>query len=175
MTTQEKLGIDERINEAFQPISNFWEGLILHEFFGTGIPTIIFLLVGGAAFFTLYFGFINIRGFGLSLRTVMGRYDGLDEKRKESGEVSHFQALATAVSGTVGNGNIAGVAMAIAIGGPGATFWMILCGLLGMSSKFVECTLGVKYRDVGSDGTVYGGPMYYLSKGLKERGFEKFG
>ena len=175
MTTQEKLGIDERINEAFQPISNFWEGLILHEFFGTGIPTIIFLLVGGAAFFTLYFGFINIRGFGISLRTVLGRYDGLDEKRKESGEVSHFQALATAVSGTVGNGNIAGVAMAIAIGGPGATFWMILCGLLGMSSKFVECTLGVKYRDVGSDGTVYGGPMYYLSKGLKERGFEKFG
>ena len=175
MALQEKLGIDERINEAFQPISNFWEGLILHEFFGTGIPTIIFLLVGGAAFFTLYFGFINIRGFGLSLRTVMGRYDGLDEKRKGSGEVSHFQALATAVSGTVGNGNIAGVAMAIAIGGPGATFWMILCGLLGMSSKFVECTLGVKYRDVGEDGTVYGGPMYYLSKGLKERGFEKFG
>ena len=79
-------------------------------------------------------------------RTVMGRYDGLDEKRKESGEVSHFQALATAVSGTVGNGNIAGVAMAIAIGGPGATFWMILCGLLGMSSKFVECTLGVKIQ-----------------------------
>ena len=86
MITQEKLGIDERINEAFQPISNFWEGLILHEFFGTGIPTIIFLLVGGAAFFTLYFGFINIRGFGLSIRTVMGRYDGLDEKRSGSGE-----------------------------------------------------------------------------------------
>ena len=147
MVIQDKLGIDERINEAFQPISNFWEGLILHEFFGTGIPTIIFLLVGGAAFFTLYFGFINIRGFGLSLRTVMGKYDGLDKKRKDSGEVSHFQALATAVSGTVGNGNIAGVAMAIAIGGPGATFWMILCGLLGMSSKFVECTLGVKYRE----------------------------
>ena len=175
MTLQEKIGIDERINEAFQPISSFWEGLILHEFFGTGIPTIIFLLVGGAAFFTFFFGFINIRGFGLSIKTVMGRYDGLDEKRKGSGEVSHFQALATAVSGTVGNGNIAGVAMAIAIGGPGATFWMILCGLLGMSSKFVECTLGVKYRDVGSDGTVYGGPMYYLSKGLKEQGFEKFG
>ena len=105
----------------------------------------------------------------------MGRYDDLDEDRSNKGEVSHFQALATAVSGTVGNGNIAGVAMAIAIGGPGATFWMILCGLLGMSSKFVECTLGVKYRDVGSDGTVYGGPMYYLSKGLKERGFAKLG
>jgi AGCS family alanine or glycine:cation symporter len=89
--------------------------------------------------------------------------------------VSHFQALATAVSGTVGNGNIAGVALAIAIGGPGATFWMILCGLIGMSTKFVECTLGVKYRDVGKDGTIYGGPMYYLTKGLKERGFARMG
>jgi AGCS family alanine or glycine:cation symporter len=89
--------------------------------------------------------------------------------------VSHFQALTTAVSGTVGNGNIAGVALAIAIGGPGATFWMILCGLIGMSTKFVECTLGVKYRDVGKDGTVYGGPMYYLTKGLKERGFARMG
>ena len=97
------------------------------------------------------------------------------DKNNNEGEVSHFQALATAVSGTVGNGNIAGVALAIAVGGPGATFWMILCGLLGMSTKFVECTLGVKYRDVGSDGTVYGGPMYYLTKGLKERGFVKLG
>jgi len=100
-----------------------------------------------------------------------------DTIRDESsdGEVSHFQALATAVSGTVGNGNIAGVALAIALGGPGATFWMIICGLLGMSTKFVECTLGVQYRDVGPDGTVYGGPMYYLSKGLKEKGFAKLG
>ncbi|WP_428742106.1 alanine/glycine:cation symporter family protein [Tenacibaculum sp.] len=91
------------------------------------------------------------------------------------GEVSHFQALATAVSGTVGNGNIAGVALAIALGGPGATFWMVVCGLLGMSTKFVECTLGVHYRDVGEDGTVYGGPMYYLTKGLKEKGFKTLG
>ena len=169
------MGIDERINEAFQPISSFWEALILHEFFGTGIPTIIFLLVGGATFFTFHFGFINIRRFGLAIKTVMGRHDDLEDDRSHKGEVSHFQALATAVSGTVGNGNIAGVAMAIAIGGPGATFWMILCGLLGMTTKFVECTLGVKYRDVDSDGTVYGGPMYYLSKGLKERGFAKLG
>jgi AGCS family alanine or glycine:cation symporter len=169
------MGIDERINEAFQPIASFWDGLILHEFFGTGIPTIIFLLVGGATFFTFYFGFINIRRFGLSIKTVMGRHDDLEDDKSHKGEVSHFQALATAVSGTVGNGNIAGVAMAIAIGGPGATFWMILCGLLGMTTKFVECTLGVKYRDVDSDGTVYGGPMYYLSKGLKERGFAKLG
>ena len=83
--------------------------------------------------------------------------------------------MATAVSGTVGLGNIAGVAVAIGLGGPGATFWMIICGLLGMSTKFVECTLGVTYRDVGKDGTVYGGPMYYLSKGMKERGFAGFG
>jgi len=103
--------------------------------------------------------------------------DIVDTIRDESsaGEVSHFQALATAVSGTVGNGNIAGVALAIALGGPGATFWMIVCGLLGMSSKFVECTLGVQYRDVGEDGTVYGGPMFYLTKGLKEKGFATLG
>ena len=105
----------------------------------------------------------------------MGKYDKLDTERSNNGEVSHFQALATAMSGTVGNGNIAGVAIAIAIGGPGATFWMILCGILGMSSKFVECTLGVKYREIGSDGTVYGGPMYYLKKGLSEIGYEKLG
>ena len=133
-------------------------------------------------FFTIYFGFVNIRHFATAINTVRGKYDSLENNKKNDldksnneGEVSHFQALATAVSGTVGNGNIAGVALAIAVGGPGATFWMILCGLLGMSTKFVECTLGVKYRDVGSNGTVYGGPMYYLTKGLKERGFIKLG
>ena len=175
-------GLDERINEAFTPIANWWEGLILHNFPGTEIPTIIFLLVGGALFFTIYFGFVNIRHFATAINTVRGKYDSLENNKKtdldknnNEGEVSHFQALATAVSGTVGNGNIAGVALAIAVGGPGATFWMILCGLLGMSTKFVECTLGVKYRDVGSEGTVYGGPMYYLTKGLKERGFVKLG
>ncbi len=187
-------GLDERINEAFTPIANWWEGLILHNFPGTEIPTIILLLVGGALFFTIYFGFVNVRHFSTAINTVRGKYDSIDNhsstnseissdieakrtsssERKE-GEVSHFQALATAVSGTVGNGNIAGVALAIAVGGPGATFWMILCGLLGMSTKFVECTLGVKYRDVGEDGTVYGGPMYYLTKGLKERGFGTLG
>lgn len=175
-------GLDERINEAFTPIANWWEALILHNFPGTEIPTIIFLLVGGALFFTIYFGFVNIRHFATAINTVRGKYDSLEKNKKtdldksnNEGEVSHFQALATAVSGTVGNGNIAGVALAIAVGGPGATFWMILCGLLGMSTKFVECTLGVKYRDVGSNGTVYGGPMYYLTKGLKERGFIKLG
>ncbi len=185
-------GLDERINEAFTPIAAWWESIILHAFpgsqyiFGSQIPTIIILLVGGALFFTFYFGFINFRYFPLSISTVSGKFDSLEKNSSKSedssfknsqreGEVTHFQALATAVSGTVGNGNIAGVALAIAIGGPGATFWMILCGLIGMSTKFVECTLGVKYRDVGSDGTVYGGPMYYLTKGLKERGLIKLG
>ena len=180
------LGLDERINEAFKPIANWFESVILHDFpftdtiFGTGIPTIIILLVGGALFFTIYFGFVNIRQFSTAINTVRGKFDSLEstesnEIKNISGEVSHFQALATAVSGTVGNGNIAGVAMAIAIGGPGATFWMILCGLIGMSTKFVECTLGVKYRDIGKDGTVYGGPMYYMTKGLNEIGFAKLG
>tara|TARA_A200000113_G_scaffold33257_1_gene27482 strand:+ start:39 stop:1613 length:1575 start_codon:yes stop_codon:yes gene_type:complete len=181
--SQEK-GLDERINEAFTPFADWWGGLILHSFpgskliTGSDIPTIIILLVGGALFFTIYFGFINIRYFPISINTVRGKYDFLESSKKKAndeGEVSHFQALATAVSGTVGNGNIAGVALAIAIGGPGATFWMILCGILGMSTKFVECTLGVKYRDIGNDGTVYGGPMYYLSKGLKQKGFIKLG
>ena len=145
---------------------------------GQRFRTIIFLLlVGGALFFTIYFGFINIKRFPTAINTVRGKYDEIDDHADEGeeGEVSHFQALATAVSGTVGNGNIAGVALAIAVGGPGATFWMILCGLIGMSTKFVECTLGVKYHDVGEDGTVYGGPMYYLTKGLEERGFARLG
>ena len=180
------LGLDERINEAFKPIANWFESVILHDFpftetiFGTGIPSIIILLVGGALFFTIYFGFVNISQFPTAINTVRGKFDSLESTKSAqvnniTGEVSHFQALATAVSGTVGNGNIAGVAMAIAIGGPGATFWMILCGLLGMSTKFVECTLGVKYRDLGKDGTVYGGPMYYMTKGLSEIGFAKLG
>ncbi len=156
-------GLDERINDAFTPVANWWEALVLHNFPATEIPTIIFLLVGGALFFTIYFGFVNVRRFPMAINTVRGKYDEIDDHgaEGEEGEVSHFQALATAVSGTVGNGNIAGVALAIAVGGPGATFWMILCGLLGMSTKFVECTLGVKYRDIGEDGTVYGGPMHY--------------
>ena len=119
----------------------------------------------------------NIRYFWTSINVVRGKYDEIEKSDSDSkdGEVSHFQALATAVSGTVGNGNIAGGALAIALGGPGATFWMIVCGLLGMSTKFVECTLGVYYRDVDDDGVVYGGPMYYISKGLKSKGFATLG
>ena len=193
--TQE-IGFDEQINQAFAPVSNFFSNVIFFEVFG--IPFVLILLVVSAAFFTVYFGFVNITKFGTAIQVVRGKYDEIekgdihdeikaevnivegdlpDTIRDESkdGEVSHFQALATAVSGTVGNGNIAGVALAIALGGPGATFWMIICGLLGMSTKFVECTLGVQYRDVDENGTVYGGPMYYLSKGLKEKGFATLG
>lgn len=195
-----EMGLDERVNDAFMPIAVWWESFILTPIpiAGYNVPIVLLLLVVGATFFTFYFKFPNILKFPLAINTVRGRYDELegpeghgvekaevnivegdlpDTIRDESkeGEVSHFQALATAVSGTVGLGNIAGVAVAIAVGGPGATFWMIMCGLIGMSTKFVECTLGVKYRDVGQDGTVYGGPMYYLSRGLKEIGFKGLG
>ncbi len=188
-------GLDQQIDEAFKPVSDFFTDVIFFLVWeDPDIPFVLLLLVGSAAFFTIYFGFPNIRHFWTAINVVRGKYDDIDhqevgnldlaidgdikdtiEDESKDGEVSHFQALATAVSGTVGNGNIAGVALAIALGGPGATFWMIICGLLGMSTKFVECTLGVQYRDVGEDGTVYGGPMYYISKGLKERGFKTIG
>ena len=180
-------GIDDKINDWFKPIADSWVSIVLYPINFSdeiSIPIVLILLVLGAVFFTLRFSFVNITHFSTAIKTVSGEYDNIENEKyesdktkkiKEEGEVSHFQALATAVSGTVGLGNIAGVALAIAIGGPGATFWMIVCGLIGMSTKFVECTLGVKYRDIGSDGTVYGGPMYYLSKGLKEGGYEKIG
>ena len=174
LSSQEK-GLDQKIDEAFQPISDFFNEVI---FFSIGEnPFVIYLLVGSAIFFTLYFGFPNIKYFITSINVVRGKYDDVEKDNtvSDDGEVSHFQALTTAVSGTVGNGNIAGVALAIALGGPGATFWMIVCGLMGMSLKFVECTLGVHYRDVDENGVVYGGPMYYLSKGLKEKGFATLG
>ena len=172
---QEK-GLDQRIDDWFMPIASAWEGLVLTTIpLGKyNIPFVVVLLVIGATFFTIYFGFINVRRFPTAINIVRGKYDSIEDAAGD-GEVSHFQALATAVSGTVGLGNIAGVAVAIALGGPGATFWMVVCGLIGMSTKFVECTLGVKYRDVGEDGTIYGGPMYYLSKGLEERGLKVLG
>ncbi|MEB8330658.1 amino acid carrier protein [Flavobacteriaceae bacterium KMM 6897] len=136
-----------------------------------GIPFIVIWLVLGALFFTLRMGFINVRGFRHSLDLARGKYDDPDAP----GQVTHFQALATAVSGTVGLGNIAGVGVAISLGGAGATFWMIVCGLLGMSSKFVECTLGVKYRNILPDGRVFGGPMNYLRYGLEKRNMKGIG
>lgn len=135
------------------------------------IPFIVIWLVLGALFFTLRMGFINFRGFRHAIDLARGKYDDPDAP----GQVTHFQALATAVSGTVGLGNIAGVAVAVSLGGAGATFWMIVCGLLGMSTKFVECTLGVKYRDILPDGRVFGGPMNYLRYGLEKRQMKGLG
>ena len=192
----QEVGLDEQINDAFMPIATAWENLVLTPVpIGSyNVPLVLILLVIGASFFTLYFKFPSITQFITAIQTVRGKYDSIDhhesgnpdlsvagdvigtlKDESQTGEVSHFQALATAVSGTVGLGNIAGVAVAIALGGPGATFWMIVCGLIGMATKFVECTLGVAYRDVDENGIVYGGPMYYLSKGLKEIGYSKLG
>jgi AGCS family alanine or glycine:cation symporter len=163
---QEAPGLDEKINQAFADFTGPFVSFIFAPFPGTGFPWIVGWLVVAATVFSLYFAFVQFRFFGHSISLVKGDYSDPND----AGEVSHFQALATALSGTVGLGNIAGVAVAIGIGGPGATFWMIVAGLLGMASKFTECTLGVKYRNEYEDGTVSGGPMYYMSKGFAELG-----
>lgn len=159
----------ERIDAAVRPVADAISAAIFHEvqIGGTAdapvrMPLIVAWLILGGVVCTLYFRFINVRGFRHGLDLIRGRY----ADPTHPGEVSHFQALTSAVSGTVGLGNIAGVAVAITLGGPGATFWMILAGLLGMSTKFAECTLGVMYRLEKPDGTVSGGPMYYLRRGI---------
>ena len=157
--------LGDRINSLFEPIVDIMVKVIFWEPFSAGVPIVVIWLVFGAIFFTLRMNFINIRGFKHALQLVRGDYDNPDD----NGEVSHFQALTTALSATVGLGNIAGVAVAVAVGGPGATFWMIIAGLLGMSSKFVECTLGVKYRIIDENGEVSGGPMYYLKTAFERR------
>ncbi len=129
------------------------------------IKFIVAWLIIAGLFFTVFMRFISVRGLKHSIELVRGKFD----KPETKGEVTHFQALTTALSATVGLGNIAGVAIAISIGGPGATFWMIIAGLIGMSSKFVECTLGVKYRKIDKNGVVSGGAMYYLKHGLKKK------
>ncbi|HUF64670.1 MAG TPA: amino acid carrier protein, partial [Gemmatimonadaceae bacterium] len=135
------------------------------------LPLVVIWLVIAAIFLTFRMGFINIRAFKHALNVTAGKYTD----PQQLGEVSHFQALTAALSATVGLGNIAGVAIAVSIGGPGATFWMILAGLLGMTSKFTECTLGQQYREVRPDGRIMGGAMFYLSKGLAAKGMPKFG
>tara|TARA_Y100000589_G_scaffold279291_1_gene275203 strand:- start:3339 stop:5021 length:1683 start_codon:yes stop_codon:yes gene_type:complete len=164
------LTLDDRINEFMGPITEKITSIIFFQvdLFGFTIPFVLIWLSLGAFLFTLYFGFINLTGFRHAIDVVRGKFD--DPNSKETGEVSHFQALTAALSGTVGVGNIAGVAIAVSIGGPGATFWMIVAGLFGMSAKFVECTLGTKYRRQNPDGSVSGGPMYYLSNGLAKKG-----
>ena len=192
------LTIDQKIDALFRPIADAVGSVVFFavNVGGKQVPIVLFVLIGGALFFTIFFKFANFTLIGTAIKVVKGDYDEIDHhhadpaegdstpggdvfesiKVEESeGEVSHFQALTAALSATVGLGNIAGVAVAVAIGGPGATFWMILAGFLGMASKFAECTLGVKYREVTADGTVHGGPMYYLSKGLAEKGLGGLG
>ncbi|MFC4856849.1 alanine/glycine:cation symporter family protein [Actinophytocola glycyrrhizae] len=159
--------IEDWINSVFDPISEALSAFVFAEIsvFGMEFPWIVAWLVAAATIFSVYFGFIQFRGFKMALEIVRGKYS----KKDDPGEITHFQALSSAVSGTVGLGNIAGVGVAVTIGGAGATFWMILAGLLGMCTKFVECTLGVRYRETHEDGTVSGGPMHYLRKGIAER------
>ncbi|MEM5474087.1 alanine/glycine:cation symporter family protein [Hoeflea sp. AS60] len=163
---QEAMTLDQKVNDIFAAVTGPFVNLIFAPIPGTGFPWIVMWLVIAATVFTIYFGLVQFKFFGHAIALVKGDYSDPND----AGEVSHFQALATALSGTVGLGNIAGVAVAVGIGGPGATFWMILAGLLGMASKFTECTLGVKYRNEYPDGTVSGGPMYYISKGFSELG-----
>ncbi len=188
---------DEKINAFFVPIVNFMARFIMADIFAAlnlydpiiydekgnprlkpngdpytmSIPFVVVWLVLGAVFFTVRMRFINFRAFKHAIQLIAGKFD----KPGSKGEVSHFQALATALSATVGLGNIAGVAIAITIGGPGATFWMIVAGLFGMASKFTEVTLGVKYRNIDENGVVSGGPMFYLSKAFSKRNMGKFG
>lgn len=195
--------ISDKVDRLFKDYTQWFNDAIFYEIpFSENfqVPWVVLILVGGAVYFSIYFKLINFTGFRTAIRVVRGDYEDIEEvgadklykdvkdvedqkktveKLKEEGEaqgeVSHFQALTTALSATVGLGNIAGVGVAISIGGPGATFWMIVSGILGMATKFAECTLGVKYRDIGPDGTVYGGPMYYLKKGLAAMGMKRFG
>lgn len=136
-----------------------------------GFPLIVLWLIAAGIYFTFRMGFINFRAFKHAIDVVKGKYDNPED----DGEVSHFQALSAALSGTVGLGNIAGVAVAIQLGGPGAMFWLTLSGLFGMTTKFVECTLGVKYRRVLEDGTILGGPAYYLTRGFARKGLGSIG
>ncbi len=165
--------LDDQINALFQPITDALSQFIFYSvpIGNADVPLIVCWLILAAFFFTVYLGFINIRGFGHAIDIVRGTY----HDDKHSGEITHFQALTAAISGTVGIGNIAGVAITISLAGPGAVFWLIVAGLVGMTTKFVECTLGVKYRVVNDDGTVSGGPMYYLRDGLAKKGMPSLG
>ena len=158
-------------NSLMEPVAEWAGKIVFFEIPWTGIPFVLLLLVVSALFLTVYFGFINFRGLKRSIRTVSGRYS----KKSDPGEITHFQALSSALSATVGLGNIAGVAIAITAGGPGAVFWMILCGVLGMTTKFCECTLGTRYREIDDGGKVHGGAMFYLQNGFAELGWAKVG
>ena len=165
--------LDDKINQLAQPLTDVISAFIFFSvpIAGADVPLIVCWLIFAAFFFTFYMGFVNFRGFTHAVSIVRGAL----KNDKHEGEISHFQALSTAMSGTIGIGNIAGVAITVSLGGAGAIFWLILAGFVGMTTKFVECTLGVKYRVLNPDGTVSGGPMYYLRDGLAQKGFPRLG
>ena len=167
--------LDHIINEKFEPISELISNIIFYsiQYGEAQIRLVVVWLFLAALFFSFYLKFVNIWGFKHSLDLIFGKFKSRFDKAK--GEVTHFQALTAALSRTVGLGNIAGVAVAVSLGGPGATLWMIFAGFLAMAAKFVECSLGLKYRIFNKDGSVSGGPMYYLSKGLSNKGYVTLG
>ena len=171
-TVESEPSFEQKVDSFFgeyvvSPLADvlFW------EIPGLKLPLVVAWLLGGALFFTFRMRFVNFRLFRHAIDLVRGKYDKPDAK----GEVTHFQALSAALSATVGLGNIAGVAIAVGTGGPGATFWMIIIGLFGMSLKFTECTLGQKYRRTRPDGRLMGGAMFYLSKGLEDMNLKHLG
>jgi AGCS family alanine or glycine:cation symporter len=172
MATEQRTSLDAQIDALMQPVADSASSFIFYSVpvLGADVPLIVIWLIAGGVFFTLYFNFINFRGFKHAIDIVRGKFVTEDDP----GQISQFQALTTAVSGTVGIGNIAGVAVAISVGGPGATFWLIVAGLLGMSTKLAECTLGVKFRKY-ENGEVSGGPMYYLEQGLAQLNWPRLG
>ena len=176
---EHRVDLDQRIDELFKPVADAAMTVIFFPILWSTdedgethkVAFILVWLAGAGIFLTLFFKFINIRALPLAFRTIRGRYS----KGDDPGEITHFQAFTSAVAATVGLGNIAGVAVAIGNGGPGAALWIILMGFLGMTTKFAECTLGVKYRRIDADGQVHGGPFYYLTEGLRERGLATLG
>ena len=169
----EEVTVAQRFDQMMKPVADALWKIVMFDFqiSGQSLPIVLVVLGGTAIFLTIYFKFLNLRAIGLAFRTVSGKYTDKDAP----GQITHFQALTAALSATVGLGNIAGVAVAVSIGGPGATFWMVLMGLCGMTTKFCECTLGVKYRKIDDQGRAHGGAMYYLSRGLKEKGLGGLG
>ncbi len=165
--------LDNKIENFVKPLSDFFTDVIFTSisFQDNSLPLVVIWLVLASLFFTLYFRFINIRAFKIAIKVAFGKFDKADSP----GEISHFQAFTAAMSGTIGLGNIAGVAVAISIGGPGAMLWMIIMAFFGMTLKFVEVSLGHKYRKIYSDGTVSGGAIRYLSSGMTELGFPRLG
>ena len=174
VSADESVSLAEKINDGLEPIANKALEIVFYGFEiteGVTLPVVLVLLGGTAIFLTFYFKFINLRGFRVALRTAKGKYTDPNAP----GQITHFQALSAALSATVGLGNIGGVAVAVGVGGPGATFWMIVMGLCGMTTKFAECTLGVKYRRIMKDGSVKGGAMYYLRDGFRDLGLAPVG